>query len=566
LLAAGLTKNTTLRTLDLRSNNLLDDSASHLAECVKHSGLSKVDVSNNAFTSHASRLLAAALSEDNLLQELILDDNKLGAKGATRLGVALANNTRLTSLSLRNNDLGPQGCQGLAEMFPHVPNPLFGQRAAPPSSLLPPPASSVTTCVLKVLNISGNKIGDGGIGVLCQKLRRNQHLQTLDLALNDLQEGAAEDIADMLALNASLTSVNLQRNKLRSAGMVIISKALGKNDTLTCLNLRDNCLDDLCVQELARGMRSKRSMIDLDFDENAFNFGNINFLNQVLAEHKAAYVAATPLRLSKSLSQRWSALTRLPELLAKGADETSMAQEVTRNLAAVRAQRVQEAEEADHELETVLQELAAAKLTLERLESSESEAHRETLAVKKSSAEQIDRQTKVLEKDAADLRRIKSKQQELDKLVLAQGPLEVEEAPEILEFKKRLQDLADKKLELLGLPALLALAQAEHHKRVSPSASATKLKDGAGWGEGGGGGGGGAGAGATKSSGGDTNQEESPLNKRIRTDGAGDQFVRSASASSGRVQQYGLNRHYPCHSPCPFASVFCPFLGLGFRV
>ena len=107
------------------------------------------------------------------------------------------------------------------------------------------------TKLKQVLNISGNKIGDGGIGVLCKKLRRNQHLETLDLAHNDLHEGAAEDLADMLALNASLTSVfhirtythtythkhphphththtrqvNVQRNKLRSAGMLIISKA-----------------------------------------------------------------------------------------------------------------------------------------------------------------------------------------------------------------------------------------------------------------------------------------------------------------------------------------------------
>ena len=64
-----------------------------------------------------------------------------------------------------------------------------------------------------MLNISGNKIGDGGIGVLCKKLRRNQYLQTLDLAHNDLHEDAAEDIADMLALNASLTSVFKNTNQ-----------------------------------------------------------------------------------------------------------------------------------------------------------------------------------------------------------------------------------------------------------------------------------------------------------------------------------------------------------------
>ena len=64
-----------------------------------------------------------------------------------------------------------------------------------------------------MLNISGNKIGDGGIGVLCKKLRRNQHLETLDLAHNDLHEGAAEDLADMLALNASLTSVFKNTNQ-----------------------------------------------------------------------------------------------------------------------------------------------------------------------------------------------------------------------------------------------------------------------------------------------------------------------------------------------------------------
>ena len=55
--------------------------------------------------------------------------------------------------------------------------------------------------------MSGNKIGDAGIGALCKKLQRNAFLETLDLAYNDLREGAAQDMAEMLALNASLTSV-----------------------------------------------------------------------------------------------------------------------------------------------------------------------------------------------------------------------------------------------------------------------------------------------------------------------------------------------------------------------
>jgi hypothetical protein len=52
------------------------------------------------------------------------------------------------------------------------------------------------------------------------------------------------------------------------------------------------------------------------------------------------------------------------QILAKGAAEARIAQEVAQKLAAMRALRVQEAEEADRELETVLQELAAAKRSL----------------------------------------------------------------------------------------------------------------------------------------------------------------------------------------------------------
>lgn len=265
-------------------------------------------------------------------------------------------------------------------------------------------------------------------------------------------------------------------------------------------------------------MRATRSIIDLDTDENAFNFDNVNLLTQVLAEHKAAYEAATPQRLSQNLSKRWSALSRLPQVEAEGQAEKQLGQEVARELSEVQLERVSEAEQSAMHLESVLDDLAAAKVTLERADESEGIALRQLAEFKQTSAEQIDKLTQALQKVTSDVRRSKLKREELLKLSLAEGPLEgMEEAQEILDLKQQLQELSETKLAIRQLPTLLAQAQAAHDVRVT----ATKDKGGAGGGGGGGGGG---------------KREESMLNHDIHT-GGGEGLSRTASTASGRIQQ-----------------------------
>jgi hypothetical protein len=148
---------------------------------------------------------------------------------------------------------------------------------------------------------------------------------------------------------------------------------------------------------------------------------------------------------------------------AEGQAEKQLGQEVARELSEVQLERVSEAEQSAMHLESVLDDLAAAKVTLERADESEGIALRQLAEFKQTSAEQIDKLTQALQKVTSDVRRSKLKREELLKLSLAEGPLE--EAQEILDLKQQLQELSETKVAIRQLPALLAQAQAAHDVR-----------------------------------------------------------------------------------------------------
>ena len=151
---------------------------------------------------------------------------------------------------------------------------------------------------------------------------------------------------------------------------------------------------------------------------------------------------------------------------AEGQAEKQLGQEVARELSEVQLERVSEAEQSAMHLESVLDDLAAAKVTLERADESEGIALRQLAEFKQTSAEQIDKLTQALQKVTSDVRRSKLKREELLKLSLAEGPLEgMEEAQEILDLKQQLQELSETKVAIRQLPALLAQAQAAHDVR-----------------------------------------------------------------------------------------------------
>jgi Leucine-rich repeat (LRR) protein len=124
-LAAALAANTTLKELDVSSNNWQEyigvghqmgdgpGFANELADGIKNNGvLTSLDISNNQIgeyytvSNEGSLALGTALKENSTLQELNLSSNGFHAKDAKHLADGLSTNGALTSLNISNNKIG----------------------------------------------------------------------------------------------------------------------------------------------------------------------------------------------------------------------------------------------------------------------------------------------------------------------------------------------------------------------------------------------------------------------------------------------------------------------------
>ena len=102
-LAEELRNDTTVRSLDLSSNNIRHAAANALASALEvNTTLGSLELSHNNLLGNGAQTLAASLQNSKSLTRLGLKSNGIGATGAAALAVALASNRcSLTSLNLR---------------------------------------------------------------------------------------------------------------------------------------------------------------------------------------------------------------------------------------------------------------------------------------------------------------------------------------------------------------------------------------------------------------------------------------------------------------------------------
>eukprot|EP00121_Abeoforma_whisleri_P007341 Awhi_evm1s6701 len=103
-----------------------------------------------------------------------------------------------------------------------------------------------------MVDLGSNCITEKGISYLCEALKRNTRLKTLDLSGNDLNDAAGFAIANLLKHNKSITTLNLNDSQIGSVGMLDISESLASsNTTLTTLSLGGNLHGSQMAQALA---------------------------------------------------------------------------------------------------------------------------------------------------------------------------------------------------------------------------------------------------------------------------------------------------------------------------
>jgi len=89
---------------------------------------------------------------------------------------------------------------------------------------------------LTKLNLGDNKIGDDGAGLLSEVLIKNSTVTELNLEENNVKH-LGKMLGDLLKVNTTLKILNLRNNHIGREGGISLCDSLKKNSTLTTLNL-----------------------------------------------------------------------------------------------------------------------------------------------------------------------------------------------------------------------------------------------------------------------------------------------------------------------------------------
>ena len=240
-LAQALCVNTSVKTLNLRDNDLRDEGAKALAEMLGGNGAESSGTVNTT------------------LEHVNLSGCSIGPVGAQHLAQALCVNTSVKTLNLRDNDLRDEGAKALAEM-------LGGNGAE---------SSGTVNTTLEHVDLSWCRIGPVGAQHLAQALCVNTSLsvETLKLNGNPLGDEGAKTLAEMLGgngaessgtANTTLEHVDLRWCRIELVGAQHLAQALCVNTSVKTLkfleqgghskrlNWRDNIEENLTEQQKER--------------------------------------------------------------------------------------------------------------------------------------------------------------------------------------------------------------------------------------------------------------------------------------------------------------------------
>ncbi|XP_072133414.1 uncharacterized protein [Mobula birostris] len=322
-LASALSTNPSLMELNLNDNKLGDSGVKLVSEALRNSKckIQKLWLRNVGLTDSGAQDLVSALRTNPSLKELSLNDNKLedsGVKlvsaalriseckiqklwlrnvGLTDSGVedlasALSTNPSLTELNLSANELGDSGVKLVSAA---LTNSKFciqklwlsdvGLTANGAKDLI---STLSTNRSLKELSLNDNKLGDSGVKLLSAALRDSEcNIQKLCLWNVGLTDSGAGDLNAALGGNPSLTVLNLNNNKLEDSGVKLVSAALKKSRCkLQELQLRNVGLTDSGAKDLASTLRTNRSLMELNLNDNKLGDSGVKLVSAALKKAK----------------------------------------------------------------------------------------------------------------------------------------------------------------------------------------------------------------------------------------------------------------------------------------
>lgn len=304
---------TALRVLDFHGNRMESAGLNHISSIVaKSPNLHRLRVSSLGASAQATANLANALSATSALTELDISDNTLDKKGAVAFARVLAQQTHLIRLAFNDLSMTDDALNALL-----VP---LSQAQFPLSHLLL--AHNDLTCAsadalsyyleshksdLRVLNLSGNNLGDLGIQKLAGAIRHS-------------------------GPESALTKLFIAKNGVCSLPLLQLAQELVKLPSMRCFDVSGNPVSELVIDALHAAFGPGVVVYDAGSDDGIPATEEDEQLQTALqALSDMADVVDRPLLSpEQSSAQSRSTVSRLVSLFSRGTEDSQQSAPSTR--------------------------------------------------------------------------------------------------------------------------------------------------------------------------------------------------------------------------------------------
>ena len=275
-ISKALQKISTLTKLYIGKNNITHKAADDIAAAIScNTQLQELDISNNELQTAGTIIISKALQSISTLTKLYLDANMISDKAADDIAAALANNNWLQEFNMGLNEFTSSGItlctKALCKMRGLRVLVIKGNYRITDETAYD--IAAVVSCrtELQIFNLSNTcYLSTIGIRVISIALQSVFTLKKLNISKNNIVDDAADDIAAALSCNTRLQELDISINTLQTRGTIKIAKALQKISTLQKLYINNNYITASASDDIAAICLSNAELQEFDFSKNQF--------------------------------------------------------------------------------------------------------------------------------------------------------------------------------------------------------------------------------------------------------------------------------------------------------
>ena len=351
-----------LQLLDLGNTSMPKEVSEGLALVIEYNCLHTLKLHENNLQSSAIVILRA-LSKISSLKVLDLQSNQLNEDTGEYLSSVICNNTGLQHLNLNNNNIG----KGTLHIMKALQQLNSMEVLGLDNTNMPSDVSYELALVIKhnqylnALHVNNNNLRSSAF-VILQALSTISNLRILDLHSNRLNEYAGEYVSSVICNNTGLNELFLNDNNI-GKGILQIIKALQHLNLLKVLNLGSINFPKEASNELALVLKNNQCLNALHLNDNNLQSSAVvilqalseisslrvldlrsmqlhkdigEFLSLVICENtRLNQILLSDNNIGKGLLHVIKALQQLDSLLALSLGNTNMPREFTNEFAII---------------------------------------------------------------------------------------------------------------------------------------------------------------------------------------------------------------------------------------